>query len=304
MFKLLISLCAMFIIGCGPTSGTSTQPPNPPPGPPPSPPPPQQATEISFHNGTILHSPNVQAVFWGSSWGSSTDKMPGAEQFLNALGGSDYLGIASQYLDNNGPATGELYYSGHTMMDGTSYSLTPDGSNSQAFYNALCSSLSYVPDSNTIYVVFADTPPGVDSNGKMTDCAWHSSFYCYRNGGPKHWATVSYIPNLDGISSCNPRDASTGHSSGLAAIANVTAHEIIETITNPYGTGWYDSEDSEICKSGTNCEIADKCAWIFGDNTQLLDGSEWKLQLEWSNKAYEANSGIPNRLGQYGCTSK
>src|SRR5437016_7209550 len=37
---------------------------------------------------------------------------------------------------------------------------------------------------------------------------------------------VAYMPNLDGIAGCDPGDTSTGHSAGLAALGNVTSHEL------------------------------------------------------------------------------
>jgi len=33
----------------------------------------------------------------------------------------------------------------------------------------------------------------------------------------------------------------------------------------------------------------------------LSNGSQWKLQGEWSNNAFNANSGYPNSSGQKGC---
>ena len=33
----------------------------------------------------------------------------------------------------------------------------------------------------------------------------------------------------------------------------------------------------------------------------LSNGSQWKVQGEWSNNAYNAGTGYPNRSGQNGC---
>ena len=104
------------------------------------------------------------------------------------------------------------------------------------------------------------------------------------------------MPNTDGEAGCDPEDTSTGHSQGLAAIANVSAHELLETITDPRGTGWYDSQGDEN---------GDKCAWSFPPGNGIStfsNGSVWRLQMEWSNHAYSTSSGFANLSGQHGCT--
>jgi hypothetical protein len=79
-------------------------------------------------------------------------------------------------------------------------------------------------------------------------------------------------------------------------MANVTMHELIETITDPRDTGWHD---------GNGLEIGNKCILVFppfsGAFPVFSDGSVWKLQAMWSNAAYLSNSGTLNDQGQPGC---
>ena len=81
-----------------------------------------------------------------------------------------------------------------------------------------------------------------------------------------------------------------------SALANVTAHEVSEARTDPASPGaWYDQQGAEN---------GDKCAWTFGaPYVTFPDGSKWKLQGEWSNAAYNAQTGYPNSSGQKGCLS-
>jgi len=72
----------------------------------------------------------------------------------------------------------------------------------------------------------------------------------------------------------------------------LAAHELSEAITDPRGAGWFDS---------SGAENGDKCAWAFHGTETLKNGSSWYLQGEWSNKAYDTNTGFPNRSGQNGC---
>jgi hypothetical protein len=77
--------------------------------------------------------------------------------------------------------------------------------------------------------------------------------------------------NLDGDAGCDPGDTSGLHSEGLAALANVTGHELSETVTDPRNGGWYDS---------SGAENADKCAWHF-NGLETLGGTAWLIQGNW-----------------------
>jgi hypothetical protein len=140
------------------------------------------------------------------------------------------------------------------------------------------------PDPDALYRIYTST-----GAGHVSYCAWHSYGNC-SNGAP---IQVAYMPNIDGIAGCDPgNNYGVSGSQGLRALANVTAHELSETITDPRNGGWYDS---------SNGENGDKCAWSFAHAVTLKNGSVWQLQMEWSNNAYNAGTGYPNRSGQNGC---
>ena len=68
-------------------------------------------------------------------------------------------------------------------------------------------------------------------------------------------AQHGFFFKLDGDAGCDPQDTQTTHSQGLAALANVSAHELSEARTDPATPGaWYDSQGQEN---------GDKCAWTF-----------------------------------------
>ncbi len=81
----------------------------------------------------------------------------------------------------------------------------------------------------------------------------------------------------------------------------MSGHELSEARTDPStvtatGAGaWYD---------GSGNENGDKCAWTFGAPlVTFSNGSQWKIQGEWSNAAYTAGTGYANSHGQLGCLS-
>jgi hypothetical protein len=69
---------------------------------------------------------------------------------------------------------------------------------------------------------------------------------------------------------------------------SVTSHEHNESITDPFGTGWWDSNPND---SAAGEENGDMCAWNFGttygpanaEYNQTINGHHYLMQLEWDN---------------------
>jgi hypothetical protein len=240
------------------------------------------SADMTFHGGTVLTANKTQAIFWGSQWTSASfagDKITGLDSFFGGFGGSNYAGTSTEYTGTNGQVTKTSTYLGHVIDSSAAPSKAISVSTAVA---EACKITGNNPDPNALYLIYTST-----GAGHVSYCAWHSYGNC-SNGAPLQ---VAYMPNLDGIAGCDPQDTWTSHSQGLAALANVTAHELSETITDPRNGGWYDSSGGEN---------GDKCSWVFA-GAVTLKTTQWKLQMEWSNKAFDANTGLPNRSGQNGC---
>ena len=69
---------------------------------------------------------------------------------------------------------------------------------------------------------------------------------------------------------------------------NVTSHEHNESITDPFGTSWWDSNPNDAAYGD---EIGDMCAWDFGNlygpagaqYSQTINGHHYLMQSEWDN---------------------
>jgi hypothetical protein len=172
-------------------------------------------------------------------------------------------------------------YLGH-IVDGTA---AAGGGNTSTILAEVCKVIAS-PDTtgNGYYPAYTDVP-----RGNAGYCAWHSAGTC---GGKA--VQFAFFFKLDGDAGCDPQDTQTGHSQALAAIANVSGHELSEARSDPASPGaWYDS---------SGAENGDKCAWTFNvPYVTFPDGNKWKLQGEWSNAAYTAGTGYPNSSGQKGC---
>ena len=227
------------------------------------------SSNMTYHNGGVLLANRTEPIFWGGSWPTYTgDIISGLDSFFGGFGNSNYAGITTQYYQISGGSQQFIgagsTYSGH-YIDGTT---APSGalSTSQVIAEA-CSATGNNPDPNTLYLVYTDT-----TAGNVNYCAYHTWGSC--GGKP---VQAAYMPNITGVTGCDPGNLyGVSGSEGLRALANVTAHELEETITDPRGTAWYDRQGAEI---------GDKCAWIFKGPVTLSNGSVWQLQEEWSNAA-------------------
>jgi hypothetical protein len=245
---------------------------------------------MTYHGGRILTTVVSKAIWWGKSWANyNGDKITGIDTWYLGHDGSNYAKTVNEYAGTNGQVGSALTHQGHVIDASTA----SGGNLTSTILGEVCKQIAtgtIVPDphGNGYYPVYSDV-----KRGNAGYCAWHSAGTCV-SGGANTAVQFAFFFNLDGDPGCDPVDTQTGHSQGLAALANVTAHEISEARSDPTWPGaWYDASGNEN---------GDKCAWTFNvPYVSFPGGSLWKLQGEWSNKAYAAGNGYPNYYGQKGC---
>lgn len=244
---------------------------------------------MSYHGGKIMPTVVSKIIYWGPSWTNSTfvgDKITGLDAWYAGHSDSNYAKTSNEYTGSNGKVgSTSLIHQGHVIDTSTA----TGGSSTSAILAEVCKqvtagNISPDPQGNGYYAVYTDV-----KRGSAGYCAWHSAGTC--GGLPVQFA---FFFNLDGDAGCNPADTQTGNSQGLAALANVTAHELAEARTDPANPGaWYD---------GSGQENGDKCGWTFNvPYVTFTNGHRWKLQGEWSNAAYTGGTGYANSSGQRGC---
>jgi hypothetical protein len=235
--------------------------------------------DMIWHSGAIMTTTATSAIFWGPSWVTGPgDKISGMDTWYSGFGNSNYAGTSDEYTGTNGQVTSTVIYGGH-FMDSTTAS---GGSKTSAILAEVCKVVPS-PVANGYYAVYTDIP-----RGHSGYCAYHSYGSC--GATPVQFA---FFWKMDGDAGCDPQSTVAGESQGLAAIANVSGHELSEARTDPRNGGWYDSSGQEN---------GDKCAWTFNvPYVTFSNGSKWKVQGEWSNNAYNSGTGYPNSSGQKGC---
>jgi hypothetical protein len=234
------------------------------------------------HGGSIMAKvDSVQAIFWGQSWTNySGDKISGIDTFYSGLVGSTYAHTCDEYTGPAGTSVGDYITYGGSLID---TSFATGGSNTGPILAEVCKMIA-TPSSSGYYPVYTDIP-----RGNAGYCAWHSSGSC--NGTTVQFA---FFFKLDGDPGCDPQDTSGLHSQGLAALANVSGHELSEARTDPQLNAWFDQRGNEN---------GDKCAWTFGSPLLTFSNqTQWKIQGNWSNAAYlSPTRGYRNLSGQKGC---
>ena len=233
---------------------------------------------LQYHGGPVQSGgTTVYPVYWGSAWSSSySATKTGLQGFYQGVGGSPYAKSNTEYTDGSGTHVSSAVAYGADLSD-TSAAPSNAPSTSQVL-----AEVAKVTGNNPVpgayYPVYSDQPRGTAGY-----CAWHSA-------GTINGIQVQFgfFFSLVGDSGCNPGDTQTGHSQQLAALGNVSGHELSEMMTDPRLDAWYDQQGNEN---------SDKCAWTFSGLVTLSNGSQWKIQGNWSNAAANANSGYGSTIG-------
>lgn len=224
---------------------------------------------IQYNGGPILDDASGVNVYfiWYGEWCRNVDAKRVLENFITHLGGTPYFGIDTTYYSLTTGANGEpqikdrvvnaVHYRGSAEDH---YSQGSSLTGHQVYLAVADSILSgrLPADHNGVY--FLLTSPDVYETGFGTrNCGWHSS------------SVSSALPRVDGIDlhyafvgDADPQyaaeciwDYQTPLSGNLGAdgMANIIAHELSESVTDPDGNAWVNPNKQEN---------ADLCAWTFG----------------------------------------
>jgi hypothetical protein len=228
--------------------------------------------DLTYHGGLVMTGgAAVTPIFWGSGWSSDPqDKQGWLAKFYAGMSGSSYAGTNAEYTQAGGAHVGTAISVSTGVKD---LSATPRRAPSTSAVLAEVAKVITSPAASGYYPVYTDIP-----RGHAGYCAWHSA-------GTIGGTTVqfAFFFNLDGDPGCDPRSSVTAYEQGVAALANVSGHELSEALTDPQLNAWYD---------GSGEENADKCAWTFGHAALAFgNGTQWKVQGNWSNAADASHSG-------------
>ena len=233
--------------------------------------------KIDYNGGAILLGTTRVYYIWYGSWDASSIGILG--NLASHIGGSQYFNINTGYFDDTGTSvsnsvsfagsTNDNYSQGHSLSDNSIW---------LAVTNAL-SHGSLPIDSNGVYFVLTSGDVQVSGFGSAF-CGWHSQ-QTYNNTKIQY----AFVGNPDPsqMNGCAQQTVSPNANPGADAMANIVAHELEESVTDPGQDAWYDSSGNEV---------GDKCAWTFGATypaagnskaNMSLGGKDYLIQQNWVN---------------------
>ncbi|MDB4948978.1 MAG: phosphate-responsive 1 family protein [Gemmatimonadetes bacterium] len=225
---------------------------------------------ITYHAGPVILTPKVASVYWSAARiynGGPTPGTTGAGTadgsligyFLTHIGGTPYFNILTTYTNGSGqhPANSLAY----TQFWANNTYGVPSGTTSVSDASMLAmlqyafntGKLTY--DANTLYQIFTSGSVNLGGGFGTQYCAYHSDGFVTVGGVSKHVLYAAQPYAYAKASACTPGYASPNADPAADAEVNQVIGQINRAVTDPYGTGWYDS---------SGLENMDRCAWTFG----------------------------------------
>jgi hypothetical protein len=250
------------------------------------------SSNLSYHNGPVLHTARVVLIFWNGTNGApypASNYAQALVDFRNQFGGTNEYNVIGQYYDSTGHVNTIGNTAGYTLQgsqadwNDTTNPLPANGNVTDSLVQQEVQRYvaSHGTDYNTVYEVvlpskLTDGTNVYSSSGSSDSCGGPNLAYCayhshYSNG-------TSYVKySIEPYPSCSGCQAS-----GFTDIQNqehFVCHETREAVTDPLGNAWYDVRGNEA---------DDKCAWSpapFTDGSDPTTGSGYGYQYEWANNA-------------------
>jgi hypothetical protein len=253
---------------------------------------------IQYHGGPILDDANGVNVYiiWYGDWSKDTAAQTIVTDFIKHLGGSTYTTVNTTYYDMEpGPTganvvkdsvtTGIHFMSSATDNYSRGVNLT-DQDVGFVLENAVYSG-SLPLDHNGVYFVITSADVVETSGFCATYCAWHG----WDNTATNDNLPLAFIGNSEQCPNACAQESvlpTPNDNVGADGMVNMIAHELEESVSDPFGTGWWSNGLAPY-----NGENEDMCAWTFGKTYNLPNGSyanmklgerHYVIQQNWVNK--------------------
>jgi PKD domain len=261
---------------------------------------------LDYHGGQVMHSNRVHAIFWfpagytlppayrsvidqylsdvAAASGASTNVYSTDPQYTDTTGAAAYSSsVASDIVDTNAfPAT-------QGCADAATAVCYSDGQITSEIDRLIAQAPGgpLPRGSRDLYLLF--TPPNVGTCYDAQNCsfqqfcAYHSDFG--QGSADTLYANMPYGA-FDTHGGCGPTESLNGNPAADLEVSLIS-HEHNETITDPFGSGWYAADGQEN---------GDECAYNYGElqggdlssgqaYNQVIGSDHYLLQQEWSNSA-------------------
>jgi hypothetical protein len=252
-----------------------------------------------YNNGPVLTGTSDVYYLWYGNWALDAPAQTILTNLVTDLSGSSYFNINSTYNTPTSTVSTTLAMSGNVFINGSTnanlystYGNHLNGNLDSPFTTIINGAISnnLLPnDPKGIYYVLTAPDIVVDgfNSGNIQFCGWHSSTNWGTNVLGRQFGFIG-DPASNGVCQV-PLQHPGATDFGADAMASVIAHELSETVTDPTGRAWWDSNINSLTNGNEN---ADMCAWQFGAThttasggkaNVTLNGHDYLLQENWIN---------------------
>jgi hypothetical protein len=237
--------------------------------------------DLTYHGGAVVKSANSNNVYVNrpaSHWGNPA-------KFLADLQKSAFVHTIDQYI---GTTANNRY--GVGLSSSISYPIFEPLGNNDLVRIVHAAAAAHGGGYGHIYHVFL--PKGVDFCDPTGACYSPDNlstfFFCAFHGSVQ-FTDIGHVlfslepyQNVPGCGTAQP----SPNGPVVDATDSVLSHELIETITDPDGTGWW--AQNSLATLGEEiadlCPVPDLASAFFKNPVSTLNGKPYEIQFEYSNK--------------------
>jgi hypothetical protein len=268
---------------------------------------------VVYHGGSVMRNVTVHTIFWAPA-GYAFTGAPSAgtlgyeallQQFFTDSAhdsgtAGNVFSVLGQYADGHGAGEyGISYRAGADSIDATDpYPTAGHRCSSPSGVTVCVTDLELQQEIDHLIqtrdrgarglrnIWFVFLPPDVDTCLAVAECATNSYAGYHSEFDLGHGPTI-YVAVPDPLIDATPSPGSDprGNPEAESSIDTV-AHETVEAITDPVGTGWMDPNGGEV---GDKCENGSQPGGPLGyapdgsPYNQVINGHEYLLQMMWDN---------------------
>ena len=218
-----------------------------------------------YHGGPVFTAAPHVYVIWYGTW-AHDPALTILPAFMAALGGSPYYAINTTYTDGAGHHVPNAVLYGGSTTDAYSQGKTLSDGSVKTIVAAAIARNAFPADAGASYMVLT-SPDVAESSGFCTTyCGWHT--HATIAGKDLKYAFIGSPARCPG--GCEAQTTGPNGDAAADAMANIIAHELEETATDPDLNAWYDRRGQEN---------ADKGAWQFGTTSTATNGARYNMVL-------------------------
>lgn len=205
-----------------------------------------------WHGGHVMRGTvTVHLLFYGT-WAASDIAL--VQYFVGNVRNSPWLNIETTYYDGVGPSSADVVL-GTTVTTGATRGLTLTSSAVWTLLRDHISAGAFPTSPNAVYMLLtsADVNQADATEAFCTHyCGWH---YYSSYGSSQLSIKYAWVGNANRcLSSCAAQSLTSPNGSpGVDAMLSVLAHELVEAMSDPEVSAWYDStgkENADIVSAG------------------------------------------------------